>query len=723
MGSIKLAQGAIIGGVYKIETLIGKGGMGEIYLADHLNLGRRCALKVLPPDSVTENGWMRFQTEAKAVARLNHVNILQVSDLGIHEGCLPFYAMEYVEGHNLAELLSQRGPMPLPQALDIFKQICDGIEHAHRNGIIHRDLKPGNIMVDFGTGRPMVKILDFGLAKLTQGDRHQQSLTSVGDIFGSPFYMSPEQCAGERVDNRSDIYSIGCTLFECLTGRPPFTGKLSTSVLLQQQEVDAPQLSSVIGKNRLPEALELVMAKLLRKNPVERYQTAGELKGDLERIERGESVQPFYLGREVPTGHPARPRSVQLEERGRPKRPGYIWMLALGARAIGRMFVPLAFLHLSKGPDKAKNMAGNIGITSAQENTKGNASDAAKSVELGLTSLPSTMDRSAALTSKTVKAKIKPFDFDGKPFLQGLITDGGLKYRRYKFPHLDYRMYDTDNFGNFVVDYGKDKMQTTALRDQVDIAEGRYITFEPNDFVLSHPNALAGFSVGDYNMLRLVWLADYEGATANGFPQTFWTRPLDTVSMIELPEGPQEVSERIVTHVIDHFTNFRRLSLEICISPKSLAHLKCMNFIQSFRGGGLKALNEYVAVLKACPHLTQLELNTCDLKHYQFEDIAELPRLKTLSVFTYQNEPITTSQLINICKAKNLESLDLSSWHYSKAIIGQLARLKRLKWLGFCLDNTWGSGQLFELKQALPNCGISTKRLIKVDSDLPLVEQ
>ncbi len=220
-----LAPGATIGGAYTIVRLIGCGGMGEVYLANHGTLSKQCALKVIPPEQVTEIGWLRFQAEAKAVAKLEHINLVRVTDLGIHDGCLPFYAMDYVEGKNLADLVSEYGPMPLTAFLDIFLQVCDGVDCAHRNGILHRDLKPANIMVlEAAKGKRLAKVLDFGLAKLTKHDRSKQSLTAVGDVFGSPFYMSPEQCTGDKLDRRSDIYSLGCTMFECLTGQPPFTG-------------------------------------------------------------------------------------------------------------------------------------------------------------------------------------------------------------------------------------------------------------------------------------------------------------------------------------------------------------------------------------------------------------------------------------------------------------------------------------------------------------------
>ncbi len=164
----------------------------------------------MPPEQVTEIGWQRFQLEARAVAKLDHINLVRVTDLGIHEGCLPYYAMDYVDGKNLAELLAEQGPIPLKAMLEIFMQVCDRVECAHRSGILHRDLKPANIMIVASKPGPkQAKVLDFGLAKLSKQDRSHQSLTAVGDIFGSPYYMSPEQCNGDKLDNRSDIYSLG----------------------------------------------------------------------------------------------------------------------------------------------------------------------------------------------------------------------------------------------------------------------------------------------------------------------------------------------------------------------------------------------------------------------------------------------------------------------------------------------------------------------------------
>jgi serine/threonine protein kinase len=294
--SIDLAPGIVIGGSYKIIELIGRGGMGEVYLARHEALGKKCALKVIPPEQVTEIGWQRFQLEARAVAKLDHINLVRVTDLGIFEGCLPFYAMDYVEGKTLAQLLAEDGAMPLPTMLKIFMQVCDGVECAHRSGLLHRDLKPANLMVSISsTGTLQAKVLDFGLAKLISHDRTRQSLTAVGDIFGTPFYMSPEQCNGEILDNRSDIYALGCTMFECLTLQPPFVGHLTAAVIFGHLEGQPPSLESIVGTGKFPASIEVVMAKLLCKNPAERYQTLSHLRLDLELIAAGKDVRPVHI--------------------------------------------------------------------------------------------------------------------------------------------------------------------------------------------------------------------------------------------------------------------------------------------------------------------------------------------------------------------------------------------------------------------------------------------
>ncbi len=286
--------GTIIGGAYKIVSLLGIGGMGAVYLVEHTALHERYALKVLAPELVNEQNWLRFQAEAKTVASLNHATFVKVYDLGIHDGLAPFYSMDYLPGRSLEQILVDDGPLEFGHAIDVLLEVLDGLAYAHRNGIIHRDIKPGNIMIDADKKVESVKVLDFGISKFIGPDlATQQSLTAAGDIFGSPFYMSPEQCTGGVVDARSDIYSIGCTLFELITGFVPFEGSSSFETILMHEEQEVPSLFEVAPDGKFPPSLDVVLAKALAKFPQDRYQSAKELAIDLTRIREGKDLLAY----------------------------------------------------------------------------------------------------------------------------------------------------------------------------------------------------------------------------------------------------------------------------------------------------------------------------------------------------------------------------------------------------------------------------------------------
>ncbi|MBP6347917.1 MAG: protein kinase [Candidatus Obscuribacter sp.] len=283
----ELKEGTIVGGAFKIVSVIGRGGMGVVYKASQTALGRVCALKVLSPELVNAQNWKRFQNEAKVMAGLTHPCLIQIYDLGIHDSSLPFYAMDYLQGQDLETIIRESGPLSLTRTIDIFVKALDGFGYAHRNGIIHRDIKPGNIFLcNDPSGELSVKILDFGILKLTDPGSDAQSMTATGEVFGSPFYMSPEQCMGEAVDARSDIYSIGCSLYEVLTGVVPFDGETPLDTVMLHIEEDPPTLS-FNSKRAFAPAIERVVARCLAKEPRKRYQNAKELALDLERIKQG----------------------------------------------------------------------------------------------------------------------------------------------------------------------------------------------------------------------------------------------------------------------------------------------------------------------------------------------------------------------------------------------------------------------------------------------------
>ncbi|MBA3993820.1 MAG: hypothetical protein C0469_09860 [Cyanobacteria bacterium DS2.3.42] len=264
---------------YEILEEIGKGGMGTVFRVKQVLLDKILALKVIPSHYVNEQLSVRFQREAKTMASLDHPNLARISDFGIWLN-QPFMVMEYVNGPPLSKLISER-VIPPEQAVELFCQVLNGLEHAHEKGVLHRDIKPSNIMVLNEDGQNKAILLDFGIAKKIETDdgiANTQALTRTGEMIGSPLYMSPEQARGDKLTERSDLYSLGCALFESLTGTPPFVGKTAVETFFLHMEQNPPSLKeAALGREFAP-GLEKLIRKLLAKNPDDRFASAQELK-------------------------------------------------------------------------------------------------------------------------------------------------------------------------------------------------------------------------------------------------------------------------------------------------------------------------------------------------------------------------------------------------------------------------------------------------------------
>jgi len=285
-GSIQYQPGDMVGDSYRLLGLIGQGGVGVVYRAQHIIIGQYYALKLLAPNRIDTRSWRRFEVEGRALARLKHENIVTIYNMGVDRKQCPYYVMDWLPGISLADRIRASGAISLSEALPVFLQICQGLECAHRNGIIHRDIKPANIMlVPTDKGALQVKIVDFGMARLTnKEDENKQALTALGEVFGSPLYMSPEQTLGKNVDARSDIYSLGCTLFEALTGVVPFRGRSAMETMFMHQEADLPTLASCKPDTEYGDQIEALVARCLLKDQTRRYQSVAEMAGDLKRI-------------------------------------------------------------------------------------------------------------------------------------------------------------------------------------------------------------------------------------------------------------------------------------------------------------------------------------------------------------------------------------------------------------------------------------------------------
>ncbi len=269
--------GTILAGKYRIERLLGEGGMGMVVAATHLHLGTQVALKFLLAEMVgNQNMAERFMREARASALLKSEHVCRVSDVGMLDNGAPYIVMELLTGQDLAAILRTHGPLGIATAADYMLQACTAIAEAHGAGIVHRDLKPGNL---FWTQKPdgstLIKVLDFGIAKAPGSSNF--SMTQTSAVMGSPGYMSPEQLKSSKdVDARSDIWSLGCVLYELVTGRPPFHGESITELALRVVMDPTPQLPPAF-----PRPFEGVIARCLEKDPAKRYQNVAELAAGL----------------------------------------------------------------------------------------------------------------------------------------------------------------------------------------------------------------------------------------------------------------------------------------------------------------------------------------------------------------------------------------------------------------------------------------------------------
>ncbi|MGY1637125.1 Stk1 family PASTA domain-containing Ser/Thr kinase [Geodermatophilus sp. SYSU D00742] len=278
----------VLGERYEIGGVLGRGGMAEVHRGRDLRLGREVAVKVLRSDLARDPSFqVRFRREAQAAASLNHPAIVAVYDTGEDRsasGATPYIVMEYVEGQTLRDVLRGEGVLSPERAMSLTADICGALDFSHRNGIVHRDVKPGNVMI---TPQGSVKVMDFGIARAVSDSA--ATMTSTAAVIGTAQYLSPEQARGEGVDARSDVYSVGCLLYELVTGAPPFTGDSPVAVAYQHVRED-PRLPSSINP-AIPPELDAILLKAMSKNPANRYQSAADMRNDLLRALAGQQVE------------------------------------------------------------------------------------------------------------------------------------------------------------------------------------------------------------------------------------------------------------------------------------------------------------------------------------------------------------------------------------------------------------------------------------------------
>ncbi|MBP9091469.1 protein kinase [bacterium] len=659
----------IVGENYEIISLIGVGGMGYVYRVRHRILQKQYAMKTLSSQHVSEIAWRRLQVEAQAIARMNHPNIVGIHNLGLHEDRLPYYVMDLLDGESLADRL-KRGTLTLAQALPIFIEVCKGLGYAHKKGIIHRDIKPGNIILlkTPDSSGATVKIVDFGIAKLSgASDPSNQNLTCIGEVFGSPYYMSPEQCEGKRIDARSDIYSVGCTIFEALVGHPPFRGNNPVQTMVMHQSHEPPSMSEASGKN-FPDEIEELVATLLAKAPMDRYQTLDKVAEDLQAIASGREVQTkalfdthtFFAAKEEDDDEQAPRKNLAL-----PITVAIIAIAAVLVSASILFFQSKQNEHLPSAAEKAPEKA------QVAKKTDTASSIATSSKTSAKISGTQKQPFSHMAIGKNGKA-VKQFDFPDDIYLGRIIVGEGSEYWEAKgkqFPALaklelvasPQLMAQLDYFDRFRADdlYGVRLFQQ-AMPQQKQASGNNSENSKSTEFLLPE-NYESDITEAIKHLQHMTSLKKLDLLDAPNANDSCIVEMNKLANLTELRASKTGISGLGLSQL----TRLKQLNsltysegTQISTLLKALAGSKKLTSLGLDRPVDRSLTLSDLRLIASCKNLTRLDLDDCKIDRSGLAILSTLPHLKML----YASDNKIDQECFSEIKAmSNLESIDFDS--------------------------------------------------------------
>ncbi len=576
--------------------------------------------------------WNRFRVEAQVLAKLNHKCIVSVYNMGVHDGQFPYYVMDLLEGEGLDRLIKYRGPLAIDTAIEIFIQIADALSAAHLKEIIHRDIKPSNLMLlpDQSTSIATVKIVDFGIARMSKQDISRQSQTKAGAIIGTPFYMSPEQSQGLTVDTRSDIYSLGCTMFEALTGRVPFRGESAFQTMMLHQTETAPRLKDALPAKDFPAALELLVAKMLAKKPADRYQTMTQVKHDLERIRAGKTILDQERAASFAGGED---RLQRLNQAAVSRRQEYearrlseidsddkqsrnLLLPVLAVCLAGLILAGSMLIIHTVNKDKETKLPS---VKIATEDSFLDQVSPEEREFLKVHDLGFLDQRDKSLQENYLKYRAKP-DSATKPFKVG----GASPY--FEFPS-DFTMASV----RF------DDQPAQLVSGRVPIPKNKRVCMYLYLLTSAWPDVLDKFGTEDLNGLEVITvfpdqvikkISHWKNLDQLSFFNTLAKIPSTFPSLYE-----QSVLNHAVLKEIDQLPHLR--SLGLCgkqLHGKDIAEMKLLRTISTLKLDGISNLSDVLATLPERDNLQELWLVNSHLTDDQLEPLTRIKNLKILRI-------------------------------------------------------------------------------------------
>ncbi|MBA4076158.1 MAG: hypothetical protein C0508_14030 [Cyanobacteria bacterium PR.023] len=659
----KLESGTIFGATYKIIDFIGEGGMGLVYKVEHLLMAKLLALKILKTENLTEAVWKRFRAEGQAIARLDHSNIVRIYDMSQSEDGVPFYTMDLLIGQSLADYLQENRRLSEAEALPIFRQVCAGLAYAHERGIIHRDIKPGNIMlIDRAEAdktkaedirQKLVKIVDFGIAKLTDESGNTiQGLTKPGEVFGSPLYMSPEQCNGQKVDQRSDLYSVGITLFQALTGKPPLLGKTAIETTIMHQTTKPARLNDLSDQVEYSPRLEALVAKMLEKRPQDRYSSLAEVAKELLEIERseakeeGELLQKLALKEDSDSDfgnhwHDGSESQTTTQPSASSTTTQRVALLAvftmLAAAAIASAIIYRTKITNEKIGDEIK--AGSKQTLASKQSEE----------RVGISSLlQSPREETKKLKiipapklDQTTQNKVENFIESTKGKLSTKRTVGNERLITFNFPAaFSYGILNCRGPNNFTLN--------SEAQNKISVSDNTLRKLRGNDIIRAYPQLLTRLGAND------LWSLTIEGQTTD--PGLLLTNIANLTGLYELTL----TNSLIPCNQLANLNTLSRLKIlrlaTIKIDGDKIAQASFLKQLQHIDLENCDNILPLLQNLKQSSALEKLVLNKCTLSDQEIKALSEISCLKKLIL---SKSSVSDDDLKQLTHLSRIEELDI----------------------------------------------------------------